>query len=101
MNIFILVLFLNHLFDEDKLSKLAEFMEKIIFSKERNIENNIITLKTVNDYYNSNPVSHSKNKYTEMYVFYAKINNKTAYIKIGFKQIGADADFVYYELKNI
>ena len=25
-------------------------MEKIIFSKERNIENNIITLKTVNDY---------------------------------------------------
>lgn len=27
---FILVLFLNHLFEEDKLSKLAEFMEKVI-----------------------------------------------------------------------
>ena len=30
IHVFILVLFLNHLFDEDKLSKLAEFMEKII-----------------------------------------------------------------------
>lgn len=27
---FVLVLFLNHLFEEDKLSKLAEFMEKIV-----------------------------------------------------------------------
>ena len=30
IQVFILVLFLNHLFEEDKLSKLAEFMEKII-----------------------------------------------------------------------
>ena len=30
IHIFVLVLFLNHLFEEDKLSKLAEFMEKII-----------------------------------------------------------------------
>ncbi len=30
IHVFILVLFLNHLFDEDKLSKLAEFIEKII-----------------------------------------------------------------------
>ena len=30
INGFVLVLFLNYLFDEDKLSKLAEFMEKII-----------------------------------------------------------------------
>lgn len=30
IHVFILVLFLNHLFDEDKLSKLADFMEKII-----------------------------------------------------------------------
>ena len=30
IHVFILVLFLNHLFIEDKLSKLAEFMEKII-----------------------------------------------------------------------
>jgi len=30
IHVFVLVLFLNHLFDEDKLSKLAEFMEKII-----------------------------------------------------------------------
>ena len=30
IHIFVLVLFLNHLFDEEKLSKLAEFMEKII-----------------------------------------------------------------------
>ena len=30
IHMFILVLFLNHLFEEDKLSKLAEFMEKII-----------------------------------------------------------------------
>ncbi len=28
VHVFILVLFLNHLFDEDKLSKLAEFLEK-------------------------------------------------------------------------
>lgn len=30
IHVFILVLFLNHLFDEDKLSKLAEFIEKLI-----------------------------------------------------------------------
>ena len=30
IHIFVLVLFLNHLFEEDKLSKLAEFMEQII-----------------------------------------------------------------------
>ncbi|MBQ8518395.1 MAG: stage III sporulation protein AE [Agathobacter sp.] len=30
IHVFILVLFLNHLFEEDKLSKLAEFMEKIV-----------------------------------------------------------------------
>ncbi len=30
IHVFVLVLFLNHLFDEDKLSKLAEFMEKIV-----------------------------------------------------------------------
>ena len=30
IHVFILVLFLNHLFEEDKLSKLADFMEKII-----------------------------------------------------------------------
>ncbi|MBQ3560164.1 MAG: stage III sporulation protein AE [Agathobacter sp.] len=30
IHVFILVLFLNHLFEEDKLSKLAEFMEKMI-----------------------------------------------------------------------
>lgn len=30
IHVFILVLLLNHLFDEDKLSKLAEFIEKII-----------------------------------------------------------------------
>ena len=30
IHVFILVLFLNHLFEEDKLSKLAEFMEKVI-----------------------------------------------------------------------
>jgi stage III sporulation protein AE len=30
IHVFVLVLFLNHLFEEDKLSKLAEFMEKII-----------------------------------------------------------------------
>ena len=30
VHVFVLVLFLNHLFEEDKLSKLAEFMEKII-----------------------------------------------------------------------
>ena len=30
IHIFVLVLFLNHLFEEDKLSKLAEFMEKMI-----------------------------------------------------------------------
>ena len=30
IHVFVLVLFLNHLFDEDKLSKLAEFMEKMI-----------------------------------------------------------------------
>lgn len=30
IHVFILILFLNHLFEEDKLSKLAEFMEKII-----------------------------------------------------------------------
>ncbi|MBQ6845476.1 MAG: stage III sporulation protein AE [Agathobacter sp.] len=30
IQIFALVLFLNHLFDEDKLSKLAEFMEKMV-----------------------------------------------------------------------
>lgn len=30
IHLFVLVLFLNHLFEEDKLSKLAEFMEKII-----------------------------------------------------------------------
>ena len=30
IHVFVLVLFLNFLFDEDKLSKLAEFMEKII-----------------------------------------------------------------------
>ena len=30
IHVFILVLFLNHLFDEDKLSKLAEFMEKML-----------------------------------------------------------------------
>ena len=30
IHVFILVLFLNHLFDEDKLSKLAEFIEKIV-----------------------------------------------------------------------
>ena len=30
IQIFVLVLFLNHLFDEDTLSKLAEFMEKIV-----------------------------------------------------------------------
>lgn len=30
IHVFILVLFLNHLFDEDKLSKLAEFIEKMI-----------------------------------------------------------------------
>jgi len=28
--LFVLILFLNHLFDEDKLSKLAEFLEKIV-----------------------------------------------------------------------
>ncbi|MBR3811786.1 MAG: stage III sporulation protein AE [Agathobacter sp.] len=30
IHVFILVLFLNHLFDEDKLSKLADFIEKIV-----------------------------------------------------------------------
>ncbi|MBR2044914.1 MAG: stage III sporulation protein AE [Agathobacter sp.] len=30
IQLFVLILFLNHLFDEDKLSKLAEFMEKIV-----------------------------------------------------------------------
>lgn len=30
IHVFVLILFLNHLFEEDKLSKLAEFMEKII-----------------------------------------------------------------------
>lgn len=30
IHVFVLVLFLNHLFEEDKLSKLAELMEKII-----------------------------------------------------------------------
>ena len=30
VHVFVLVLFWNHLFEEDKLSKLAEFMEKII-----------------------------------------------------------------------
>ncbi len=30
IQLFVLVLFLNHLFDEDNLSKLAEFMEKIV-----------------------------------------------------------------------
>lgn len=30
IHVFVLVLFLNHLFEEDKLSKLADFMEKII-----------------------------------------------------------------------
>lgn len=30
IQVFVLVLFLNHLFDEDKLSKLAEVMEKIV-----------------------------------------------------------------------
>lgn len=30
IHVFILILFLNHLFDEDKLSKLAEFLEKVI-----------------------------------------------------------------------
>ena len=30
IHVLVLVLFLNHLFDEDKLSKLAEFMEKMI-----------------------------------------------------------------------
>ncbi len=30
IQMFVLVLFLNHMFDEDKLSKLAEFMEKIV-----------------------------------------------------------------------
>lgn len=30
IHVFVLVLFLNHLFEEDKLSKLAEFIEKII-----------------------------------------------------------------------
>lgn len=30
IHVFVLVLFLNHLFEEDKLSKLAEFMEKIV-----------------------------------------------------------------------
>ena len=30
IHIFVLILFLNHLFEEDKLSKLAEFMEKIL-----------------------------------------------------------------------
>ena len=30
IQVFVLVLFLNHLFDEDKLSKLAEFMEKLV-----------------------------------------------------------------------
>ena len=30
IHVFVLVLFLNHVFEEDKLSKLAEFMEKII-----------------------------------------------------------------------
>lgn len=30
IHVFVLVLFLNHLFEEDKLSKLAEFMEKVI-----------------------------------------------------------------------
>lgn len=30
IHVFVLVLFLNHLFEEDKLSKMAEFMEKII-----------------------------------------------------------------------
>lgn len=30
IHVFILVLFLNHLFEEDKLSKLAEFMEKVL-----------------------------------------------------------------------
>ena len=30
IQLFVLVLFLNHLFDEDTLSKLAEFMEKIV-----------------------------------------------------------------------
>lgn len=30
IQLFILVLFLNHLFDEDSLSKLAEFMEKLV-----------------------------------------------------------------------
>lgn len=30
IHVFILVLFLNHLFEEDKLSKLAEFMEKVV-----------------------------------------------------------------------
>lgn len=30
IQIFVLVLFLNHLFDEDKLSMLAQFMEKIV-----------------------------------------------------------------------
>ena len=29
IHVFVLILFLNHLFEEDKLSKLAEFMEKI------------------------------------------------------------------------
>lgn len=30
IHVFVLILFLNHLFEEDKLSKLAEFMEKVI-----------------------------------------------------------------------
>ena len=30
IHVFVLVLFLNHLFEEDKLSKLAEFIEKIV-----------------------------------------------------------------------
>lgn len=30
IHVFVLILFLNHLFEEDKLSKLADFMEKII-----------------------------------------------------------------------
>lgn len=30
IQVFVLVLFLNHLFEEDKLSKLAEFLEKLI-----------------------------------------------------------------------
>lgn len=30
IHVFVLVLFLNHLFDEDRLSKLAEFIEKLI-----------------------------------------------------------------------